>query len=126
VLESENSNGVYIVLDFLSGSFSIVSYETKNSGGILCIASTPSSTHFIDTMELAEFPTEILHLVLVYAALGRGFKRAVRFRVVCKAFASLVYPALFETHLMDRLIYTSYSLGTRSWRIWNQHGTDRL
>lgn len=77
-------------------------------------------------MEVLDFPPEILHLILVHATLGRGVKRALRLRIVCKAFACLLYPALFETHLMDRLMYEGYPLGSMSWKLWNQHGADRL
>jgi hypothetical protein len=34
----------------------------------------------------------------------------------------MVYPALFETHLMDKV----YSLGTFQWGLDNQHGAQRL
>jgi hypothetical protein len=74
-------------------------------------------------MELMELPLELLHIILVYAALGRGVKRALRLRLVCKTFVDMVHPALFETHLMDS---SRFPVGTALWQLWNQHGADKL
>ncbi|KAL7619484.1 hypothetical protein AAE478_010023 [Parahypoxylon ruwenzoriense] len=71
-------------------------------------------------MELLDLSPELLHIVLIYAALGRGIKRAVRLRLVCKPFALMLYPALFETHLMDNV--PRHPLGTERWQLQNQHG----
>ena len=67
---------------------------------------------------------EVLHIILFYAALGRGIKRALRLRLVCKTFADAMYPALFETHIMDH--FCSNPIGSDFWRIQNQHGADKL
>ncbi|KAK8074419.1 ankyrin repeat containing protein [Apiospora hydei] len=53
-------------------------------------------------MELLSLPGEILHLILVQAALSRGLKRTLRLRLVCKTFdKAIYYPALFESRLLD-------------------------
>ncbi|KAK8043296.1 hypothetical protein PG993_005726 [Apiospora rasikravindrae] len=53
-------------------------------------------------MEILSLPGEILHLILVQAALSRGLKRTLRLRLVCKTFDKAVYyPALFESRLLD-------------------------
>lgn len=75
-------------------------------------------------MELTELPPEVLHVILLHAALGRGVKRALRLRLVCKDFAWLVYPALFETHLMDSWWKSQY--GTMRRPTLYQHGANEL
>lgn len=63
-------------------------------------------------MELLSLPGELLHLILVQAALCRGLKRTLRLRLVCKSFDRVVYyPALFESHLLDH-----EHLRRRHWR----------
>jgi len=71
-----------------------------------------------------ELPPEVLHIILFYAVLGRGIKRALRLRLVCKTFAGAIYPALFETHIMDH--FYSNPIGSDFWQIQNQHGADKL
>lgn len=71
-----------------------------------------------------ELPLEVLHIILFNAALGRGIKRALRLRLVCKTFAGAMYPALFETHIMD--YFCSNPIGSDLWQIQNQHGADKL
>jgi hypothetical protein len=68
--------------------------------------------------------TRTRSIILVYAALGRGVKRASRLRLVCKTFADAVHPALFETHLMDHI--PGCPVGTIQWQLRNQHGAQKL
>lgn len=75
-------------------------------------------------MELTELPPEVLHVILFHAALGRGVKRTVRLRLVCKVFARLVYPALFETHLMDH--FRGAQLGSMRWLASYKADADKL
>jgi hypothetical protein len=90
-------------------------------------------------MELLGFPPEALHIILVHAALGRRLKRALRLRLVCKTFEQLVYPALFETHMLEvNMLPTPEekalgsrpvvlpSHGSESWHLENQHGAPQL
>ncbi|RDL30379.1 uncharacterized protein BP5553_10257 [Venustampulla echinocandica] len=72
-------------------------------------------------MELLDLPSEILHIILVHASL-LGIKRALRLRLVCSTFAGAIYPALFETRLMDR----EHAIGTFRWHLENQHGAEKL
>ncbi|KAK8073431.1 hypothetical protein PG994_004330 [Apiospora phragmitis] len=60
-------------------------------------------------MEILKFPAELVHEVLFRAALCRdsnhSVKRALRLRLVCKAFAEAVYPALFRSHRLDDAMF---------------------
>ncbi|KAI8961039.1 hypothetical protein F5Y11DRAFT_348909 [Daldinia sp. FL1419] len=53
-------------------------------------------------MNILDLPPEVLHIILVYAALNWRIKRALRLRLVCKVLAAMTHSALFETRLMDR------------------------
>jgi ankyrin repeat protein len=75
-------------------------------------------------MEIMELPLEVLHIILFYAVLGRGIKRALRLRLICKTFASALYPALFETHIMDH--YRSNPIGSDVWQTRIQRGAEKL
>ncbi|PVH87308.1 ankyrin [Cadophora sp. DSE1049] len=78
-------------------------------------------------MQLIELPTEILHLILFYAVSNRGAKRALRLRVVCKTFRRGLYPALFETHILDdRCGPCGNAVGSKDWQFRHQHGADKL
>lgn len=75
-------------------------------------------------MKILDLPLEILHIILFYAALSRGVKRALRLRLVCKTIEGAMYPALFETHMMDYVHTTP--IGSDPWQSRHQHGADKL
>ncbi|KAI1371189.1 ankyrin [Hypoxylon crocopeplum] len=75
-------------------------------------------------MDILSFPPEVLHDILVYAALGRGIKRALRLRLVCTAFSQLMPFALFETRLMDNTLLPG--LGSDDWQGVVQHGAIKV
>lgn len=75
-------------------------------------------------MDVLEFPSEILHVILVHAVLSRGVKRGLRLRLVCKVFACMVHPALFETLLMDDK--RAWPYGGVQWQRCHQHGSFEL
>lgn len=79
-----------------------------------------------ERLEFIKLPLEVLHLIFVQAALGRGVKRALRLRLVCKTFADGVLPALFETHLMDNYFY--FYVGSYQWQlnVGSKYGADKL
>ncbi|KAL7626548.1 hypothetical protein AAE478_003320 [Parahypoxylon ruwenzoriense] len=52
-------------------------------------------------MHILEFPPELLHRILYFSALCRGVTRALRLKLVCRAFYQALEPALFETRLLD-------------------------
>ncbi|KAK7917824.1 ankyrin repeat-containing domain protein [Apiospora marii] len=60
-------------------------------------------------MEILKLPGELIHEILCWAALCRdvrhSVKRTLRLRLVCKAFAEAVYPALFQSHRLDDAIF---------------------
>lgn len=76
-------------------------------------------------MGILPFPPEIFHIILVDAVLGRGVKRGLRLRLVCKAFACMVHTALLETCLMDDFGSTA-TFGSTKWRLRHQHGAFEL
>lgn len=78
-------------------------------------------------MQLIKLPSEILHLMLFYAALNRGIKRALRLGVVCKTFERNLYPALRETHILDNpVVLCGNAIGSEVWQFRHQHGADKL
>ncbi|KAG4425756.1 hypothetical protein IFR04_001218 [Cadophora malorum] len=67
-------------------------------------------------MQLIEHPSEILHLMLLYAALNCGIKRTLRLRVVCKTFERGLCSALIETHIPDnRCGPCENAIGSKDW-----------
>lgn len=74
---------------------------------------------------LLDMPPEVLHLILYHSAWCRRLKRALRLRLVCKAFAVLVYPALFE---IDELLGGGppESIGTMDCQLLLQHGGEQM
>lgn len=74
---------------------------------------------------LLDLPPEVLHIILYYSALSRQLKRALRLRLVCKAFAVLLYPALFET---ERLLNQGPPgrIGTLDCQLLLQNGGEKV
>lgn len=69
-------------------------------------------------MELMKLPQEVLHIILVYAALARVMnERYCKIKACVQDLAEATHPALLATHLMDEIRY----VGTYDWQLKNQH-----
>ncbi|KAK8132159.1 ankyrin repeat-containing domain protein [Apiospora kogelbergensis] len=73
-------------------------------------------------------PGEIWELILLQATLCRGVRRALRLRLVCKAFDKIIYyRALFDSHLLDHeRVKLRHSRETVHLRNSNDHGVAKL
>ncbi|KAI1486966.1 ankyrin repeat-containing domain protein [Biscogniauxia mediterranea] len=89
-------------------------------------------------MDLLDLPVEVFHEVLIQMCRSRGIQRAMRLRLVCRAFSVALIPALYESHLLDPFDPLPYTLewyardpndpATRFWhsylvyRVWREKG----
>ncbi|KAH8680034.1 ankyrin repeat-containing domain protein [Tricladium varicosporioides] len=80
-------------------------------------------------MDLLDFPVDLIHKVLFYAAISRGVKRALRLGLVCKTFYNCLQPALFESRLLDEfgveLRYHDLA-PMETWYIRRHYGAEKL
>ncbi|KAH6718814.1 ankyrin repeat-containing domain protein [Leptodontidium sp. MPI-SDFR-AT-0119] len=52
-------------------------------------------------MDFLGLPQDLCHKILLHAVISRGVTRALRLKLVCKRFRTLLRPALFESRLLD-------------------------
>ncbi|OTB04391.1 hypothetical protein M426DRAFT_320762 [Hypoxylon sp. CI-4A] len=78
---------------------------------------------------ILDLPVEIFDRILYYSALSRGVTRALRLKLVCRAFHSALNNALYETHLLDKFIPWSPDLyldPLGDWRTREHAGIDEV
>ncbi|KAM0806765.1 putative Multiple ankyrin repeats single kh domain protein [Seiridium cardinale] len=71
-------------------------------------------------MHILQIPTDVFHIVLYYSILARGVPRALRLKLVCKAFYHAFQPALFESRALED--FTSETERLAEWPIRRYHG----
>ncbi|KAI0108741.1 ankyrin [Hypoxylon sp. NC0597] len=80
-------------------------------------------------MNILQLPIELLQRILFFSALSRGVKRALRLKLVCRAFDRSLDAALFKTRLLDSFIVPRRPQRPRpmeDWRIKKDHGAQRF